>query len=167
MSDARLEPLTEADFETVARLGETIWRDHYIGMITAEQVEYMLKGRYTPEKLRVYAGAQDRWLSLLRQDGRPVGYCSWSIGPTPSEMKLEQLYLLAEMKGQGLGGLMLRHVEDEARAKGCASVWLTVNKGNTGSIAVYKKAGYAVREEAVFDIGNGFVMDDYVMEKRM
>lgn len=162
-----LDPLTEADFATVASLGETIWRGHYIGMITAEQVEYMLKGRYTPEKLGAYLGAGDRWLKLLREDGRPVGYCSWSIGPTPREMKLEQLYLLSEMKGRGLGGLMLRAVEDDARARGCASVWLTVNKGNAGSIAVYKKAGYTVREEAVFNIGNGFVMDDFVMEKRL
>ena len=162
-----LDPLTEADFATVASLGETIWRGHYIGMISAEQVDYMLKGRYTPEKLRAYLGAADRWLKLLRVDGRPVGYCSWSLGPTPREMKLEQLYLLAELKGQGLGGLMLRHVEDAARAHGCASVWLTVNKGNAGSIAVYKKAGFTVREAAVFDIGNGFVMDDYVMEKRL
>ena len=162
-----LDPLTEADFATVASLGETIWRDHYIGMITAEQVEYMLAGRYTSEKLRAYLGAPDRWLKLLRVEGRLVGYTSWSLGPTPREMKLEQLYLLAEMKGQGLGGLMLRAVEDDARARGCASVWLTVNKGNAGSIAVYKKAGFTVREEAVFDIGNGFVMDDYVMEKRL
>ena len=162
-----LDPLTEADFATVASLGETIWRNHYIGMITAEQVEYMLKGRYTPEKLRAYLGAPDRWLKLLRVEGRPVGYCSWSLGPTPQEMKLEQLYLLAEMKGRGLGGLMLRAVEYDARARGCARVWLTVNKGNAGSIAVYRKAGYTVREEAVFDIGHGFVMDDYVMEKRL
>ena len=162
-----LYPLTEADFATVAQLGETIWRAHYIGMITAEQVAYMLQGRYTPEKLRAYVDAPDRWLKLLRVEGRPAGYCSYAIGPTPQEMKLEQLYLLEAHKGRGLGGLMLRHVEDEARAKGCASVWLTVNKGNAGSIAIYKKAGYTVREEAVFDIGNGFVMDDYVMEKRL
>lgn len=167
MPDAVLVPLAEADFEPLARLADTIWRAHYGPLIGLAQVEYMLKGRYTPEKLRAYIGAADRWLKLLRVDGHAVGYCSYAIGPTPTEMKLEQLYLLAELKGQGLGGLMLRHVEAEARAKGCASVWLTVNKGNAGSIAVYKKSGFTVREEAVFDIGSGFVMDDYVMEKRL
>lgn len=166
-AEPSLDPLTDADFGTVAALGETIWRGHYIGMIPAEQVEYMLQGRYTPEKLRAYLDAPDRWMRLLRVDGRPVGYCSYALGPTLTEMKLEQLYLLADLKGQGLGGFMLRHVEAEARARGCASVWLTVNKQNAGSIAVYRKAGFTVREEAVFDIGNGFVMDDYVMEKRL
>ena len=62
---------------------------------------------------------------------------------------------------------MLRHVESQARDQGMASLMLTVNKHNAGSIAVYRKAGFTVREEARFDIGNGFVMDDYVMEKRL
>ena len=167
MSTPHLDPLTEADFTTVARLGETIWRSHYVGMISLAQVEYMLKGRYTPEKLRAYLGATDRWLKLLKVDGEPVGYCSYSLTATPGEMKLEQLYLLEPFKGRGLGSLMLRHVEDAARAQGCATLMLTVNKGNADSIAIYKKVGYTVREEAVFDIGNGFVMDDYVMEKRL
>lgn len=167
MSDAVLVPLTEADFEPLARLADTIWRAHYGPLIGLAQVEYMLKGRYTPEKLRTYLGASDRWLRLLKLDGERIGYCSYSLTATPGEMKLEQLYLLESFKGRGLGGLMLRHVEAEARAHGCATLMLTVNKGNTGSIAVYKKSGFTVREEAVFDIGNGFVMDDYVMEKRL
>lgn len=167
MSDAVLVPLTEADFEPLARLADTIWRAHYGPLIGLAQVEYMLKGRYTPEKLRAYLDASDRWLRLLKLDGERIGYCSYALTATPGEMKLEQLYLLEAFKGRGLGGLMLRHVEAEARAHGCGTLMLTVNKGNTDSIAVYKKSGFTVREEAVFDIGQGFVMDDYVMEKRL
>jgi ribosomal protein S18 acetylase RimI-like enzyme len=167
MTDAVLVPLTEADFEPLARLADTIWRAHYGPLIGLAQVEYMLKGRYTPEKSRAYLGASDRWLRLLKLDGETIGYCSYALTTTPGEMKLEQLYLLEAFKGRGLGGLMMRHVEAEARAHGCGALMLTVNKGNTDSIAVYKKSGFTVREEAVFDIGNGFVMDDYVMEKRL
>ena len=80
-------------------------------------------------------------------------------------MKLEQFYLLEECRGKGLGGQMLRHVEARTREQGCRVVMLTVNKRNADSIAVYRKSGFRVREGAVFDIGNGSVMDDYVMEK--
>jgi ribosomal protein S18 acetylase RimI-like enzyme len=65
-----------------------------------------------------------------------------------TETKLEQLYLLHELRGQGLGGAMLAHVEDEARARRCTSLMLTVNRNNAGSIAVYEKSGFVVREEA-------------------
>jgi ribosomal protein S18 acetylase RimI-like enzyme len=165
--NARIEPIAEADFETLARLGETIWRAHYSRIIGLAQIDYMLAGRYAPDKLRAYLGADDRWLEILRLDGRPVGYCSHALSATPGEMKLEQLYLLEECRGKGLGSLMLRHVEARARQRGCRVLMLTVNKQNADSIAVYRKSGFTVREEAVFDIGNGFVMDDYVMEKQL
>jgi ribosomal protein S18 acetylase RimI-like enzyme len=63
--------------------------------------------------------------------------------------------------------MMLRHVEERARERGCRSLVLQVNKRNDIAVAFYRKAGFSVREEAVFDIGGGFVMDDYVMEKAL
>lgn len=165
--DIRLDPLTEAGFGTVAALADTIWRSHYGTMISMAQIDYMLDGRYTADNLRRYVDSDARWLWLLRVDGEAVGYCSCSLGEGDDEMKLEQLYLLPALHGRGLGGRMLRHVEAMCRARRRNVLWLTVNKGNAGSIAVYRKAGFTVRCEAVFDIGHGYVMDDYVMEKRL
>ena len=173
---ARLDALTAADFETLARLAEAIWRAHYSKIITCAQIDYMLAGRYTPEKLRLYLNADDRWLTLLRVDSRAVGYCSYALmddgemkpGVMKSGvMKLEQLYLLPELRGRTLGKLMLWHVEEQARARGRSTLMLQTNKRNAVAIAFYRKAGFTVREEAVFDIGGGFVMDDYVMEKAL
>ena len=167
VSGARLDAITEAEFETVAHLGETIWRSHYARLISAPQIDYMLAGRYTPDKLREYINADDRWMELLKLAGKPVGYCSYARTPTTSEMKLEQLYLLQECRGKGLGGLMLRHVESRALGHGLSVLMLQVNKRNADSIAFYRKAGFTIREEAIFDIGNSFFMDDYVMEKSL
>ncbi len=165
VTSAHLTPLTEQDFATVAALGNQIWRSHYIQIVSMAQIEYMLEGRYTDERLKAYIGSDQRWMYLLRSGDESIGYCSYALTDRPGEMKLEQLYLLPELHGQGLGGLMMNHVEAAARAKGCTLLMLTVNKGNTGSIAVYRRRGFTVREEAIFDIGHGFVMDDYVMEK--
>jgi ribosomal protein S18 acetylase RimI-like enzyme len=167
---ARFAPLTRADFAVVASLADRIWRQHYASIVGLAQVEYMLAGRYTDDNLARYLDADDRWMWLVyAADGdAPVGYLSCArVAGVPDEMKLEQLYLLAEARGGGLGGLMLDAVERHARAHGCTRVMLTVNKGNTGSIAVYEKRGFTVRESAVFDIGGGYVMDDFVMEKRL
>lgn len=170
LTRTRLDALTPADFATLARLAETIWRAHYTKIIGNAQIDYMLAGRYTPEGLRPYLNADDRWLMLLRIDNQVVGYCSYALTDDFGErkfgeMKLEQLYLLPEYYGQGLGKLMMRHVEQQACARGCRTLALQVNKRNAVAIAFYRKAGFIVREEAVLDIGNGFVMDDYVMEK--
>lgn len=163
----RLDPLAETDFDTVATLAHAIWHEHYGSFIDPAQLDYMLEGRFAADNLQRYLDSDARWMRVLRVDAVAAGYCSWSLGERPEEMKLEQLYLLGAYKGRGLGGRMMRHIEDDTRARGRAMLFLTVNKRNTDSIAIYRKSGFVVRETAVFDIGNGYVMDDYVMEKRV
>jgi diamine N-acetyltransferase len=161
---ATFSALAETDFDILKALAERIWRQHYIAIVGEAQVEYMLAGRYTPDKLSAYLGADDCWMQIVRESGEAIGYFSWSR-VSAEEMKLEQLYLLAERRGGGLGRRMMAHVEEHARRQGCTRLMLTVNRGNTQSLRIYEKSGFTVREEKQFDIGNGFVMDDYVMVK--
>jgi RimJ/RimL family protein N-acetyltransferase len=60
---------------------------------------------------------------------------------------------------------MLSHVANRALEVGARSIHLRVNKGNERAIAAYRRNGYAVRESLVADIGGGFVMDDFVMQR--
>ena len=164
---AKLEALSEADFDNVAKLATTIWRAHYAKIISMAQIDYMLKARYSPAALRIYLNSADRWFELLRVDKKLAGYCSYSRSSNLDELKLEQLYLLDYLRGKGLGKTMLGHIEAAARKKKSRVIILQVNKQNSDSIAFYGKAGFRIREEATFDIGNGYVMDDYIMEKQL
>ncbi|HUO68421.1 MAG TPA: GNAT family N-acetyltransferase [Gammaproteobacteria bacterium] len=166
-SNPLLRPLEERDFGAVAELARTIWLAHYTTIITAEQIEYMLRGRFAPDNLRKYLRAEGRWMDLLEVDGELVGYCSYAQTSEAEEMKLEQLYLLPRLHGLGLGALMLGHVERRAFELGSRTLILQVNKRNEKAIKLYRRAGLSIREEVVVDIGAGFVMDDYVMEKRL
>jgi ribosomal protein S18 acetylase RimI-like enzyme len=157
--------MTESDFDTLMVLARQIWREHYVPMVGQAQVDYMLGTRFTPAFLRRYINASDRWLDILTVHAEPVGYCSYALTDDPHEIKLEQLYLNPSLHGQGLGGQMMRHVIARALALGRTVMMLQVNKNNHDAIAVYRKMGFTVREEARFDIGQGFVMDDYIMEK--
>ena len=65
------------------------------------------------------------------------------------------------------GGALIEHTCDRARRLGLARVVLAVNKRNASAIAAYRKSGFEIREAVVKDIGGGFVMDDYIMEKRL
>src|SRR4051812_21704709 len=105
----RFEPLSEGDFDTIKQLGETIWRAHYPAIIGHAQIDYMLAGRYMPEKLKPYLDSTERWLELVRHNGEAVGYLSYALTTANGEMKLEQLYLLPALHGKGLGGQMLHH----------------------------------------------------------
>ncbi len=165
--NAQLKPMTEGDFHTVANLAATIWRSHYSKIVSMAQIDYMLDERYAHDNLSKYLESGKQWFEILWLGKKPVGYCSYSLTSNPGEVKLEQLYLLEECRGKGLGSLMLCHVEAEAQKKNAGLLMLQVNKRNENSIAIYRKVGFQIREEAIFDIGNGYFMDDYVMEKRI
>jgi RimJ/RimL family protein N-acetyltransferase len=69
------------------------------------------------------------------------------------------------MRGKGYGGKTVEFLESLAREDGFKKITLTVNKYNSGSIKAYEKMGFKNVGSIVQDIGNGFVMDDYKMEK--
>jgi len=171
--DVMLTPVTEPEFPALRELAETIWRQHYAGIISAAQIDYMLGGRFSDEALRKHVQAADRWLELLWVSGQPVGYCGYERSGTAGNeaslaaMKLAQLYVLESHRGTGLGRFMLGHVERRSLELGRRSLWLQVNKRNTGAIGFYRSAGFEVVREAVFEIGGGYVMDDYVMSKTL
>jgi ribosomal protein S18 acetylase RimI-like enzyme len=168
-----LTPVTEQDLAVLRELAGTIWRQHYAAIISPAQIDYMLAGRFSDDPLREHVQAADRWLELLRVGKRPVGYCGYELagmdgdGSAAVDLKLGQLYLLESHRGMGLGWHMLRHVEARARELGRRVLWLQVNKKNAAAIEFYRSTGFEVIREAVFEIGGGFVMDDYVMAKQV
>jgi ribosomal protein S18 acetylase RimI-like enzyme len=173
LADITLTPVTEPYFPVLRALADTIWRQHYARMISAAQIEYMLAERFSDEALREHIQAADRWLEILWLSGTPVGYCGCELADMDGEeraavaMKIGQLYVLESRRGIGLGRFMLGHVEGRARELDRRALWLQVNKQNTGAIGFYTAAGFEVVREAVFEIGGGFVMDDYVMAKHV
>lgn len=158
-------PLREQDIDDMLRLARAIWLAHYPAIITLEQIEYMLDQRYRTEIIRAQLGSSEHWWHQLRLDGEMVAFSACEVSEKPGEMKLDKLYVHHEMHRRGLGSLLLRNAQDVARQQGCHTLYLQVNKHNTRAIDAYLRNGFKVREQAVFDIGGGFVMDDYVMAK--
>ncbi len=169
---AVLSAVGERDFPALRALATSIWRRHYAAIIPPAQIEFMLSGRLSDEALRAQLRAADQWLEILRLSGTPVGYCSSELsddcrGAGLPALKLGQLYVVETHRGLGLGALMLDHVERRAWDLGRREVWLQVNKRNVSAIDFYEAMGFTKAREAVFDIGAGFVMDDYLMAKRV
>ena len=164
-SDLRIAPLAEGEIATVIDLAGVIWRHHYPGIVSMEQIDYMLAQRYTPVLMRAQMQSGNAWWDKAVLDGRIMGFAQYE--QCERSMKLDKLYVHQDYQRQGYGGRMLAHVEEEARRRGLSAVRLNVSKHNLKSIAAYRKSAYAVVDTVVADIGRGFVMDDYVMEKKL
>ncbi len=153
------------ELPVVQRLAGVVWRAHYPGIITPEQIEYMLARGYALDVLAASLGRPDRGLLVAAVDGEPAGFAAWCATDDPAEAKLDKLYVLQSHQRHGLGGRLIRRVADLARASGAETLILNVNKQNVHAIGAYERYGFAIREAVVNAIGNGFVMDDYVMAK--
>lgn len=154
------EVASPAQIAEVARLGEEIWREHYGGLLSAEQIAYMLE-KYQSERAvaaQLADGGYRYW--LVFEDGRPCGYCGFVR--EEDRLFLSKLYLRRAVRGRGIARLALEKLR--AEAAGLRSIYLTVNKENSGSIAVYKALGFREIDAVKTDIGGGFYMDDYIME---
>jgi RimJ/RimL family protein N-acetyltransferase len=164
MSDLAIRPASADELAVVSALAGRIWRAHYPAIISPEQIEYMLGWMYDVAQLRrdVERGVV---YELVFTSGRPIGFCGYE--PAGDELKLHKLYLEVTEHGRGIGSLALRHVEDEARRRGLRTVVLGVNRNNAKAIRVYHRNGYKLRHELKTDIGGGFVMDDFILEKRV
>ena len=144
----------------IARLADVVWLAHYPGIISHEQIDYMLRKMYDLDVLRNEMANGIVYLRALQGD-QLLGFAAY--GPAGKEIKLHKLYVHPEHQRRGIGRALMEHVE---RACGGRTLMLTVNKRNQKAVAAYEKHGFVVRESVVVDIGGGFVMDDYVMEKR-
>lgn len=163
----RIEPLMEADAERVSALAREIWFAHYPGIISAEQIEYMLAQRYDPALIRTELARGDCWWDVLVRDGGIAGFASCFAADEPAAMKLDKLYIHPQHQRRGYGGMLVEHVCARAAGLGCRRVVLAVNRNNRHALAAYAKHGFEVREAVVKEIGNGFVMDDYLMVREI
>ena len=159
-----IAPATPADLPAVQALARRIWHAHYPGIISVDQIEYMLARGYATAELARFLATPGAGLALAR-DAEPVGFAAWYRSPEPATTKLDKLYVAIEQHGRGVGRRLLDHVEDAARSDGSGTLILNVAKRNEASIAFYRRCGFSRRNEVVIDIGGGFVMDDYVMAK--
>jgi ribosomal protein S18 acetylase RimI-like enzyme len=148
----------------MAALAREIWFDHYPGIISAPQIEYMLRQRYDPALVRAELARENIWWDKLSVGVEMTGFSSYLLTTAPGEMKLDKLYVRTPCQGRGYGGMLIARAADAARRRGCTRLTLAVNKNNRIAIAAYLKHGFRVADAVVKDIGGGFVMDDYKME---
>lgn len=161
---AGVAPAAVADLPGIAALAERIWRAHYPGIITHAQIDYMLERMYSQARMEQDMAEGVRYDRLLL-NGTLVGFSAHGPADEPRAGKLHKLYVDPDRQRRGLGRMLLQAAEERARQEGWAILLLQVNKRNTTAIEFYRRTGFTVHKTGVFDIGGGFVMDDFIMAK--
>ncbi len=150
--------------EKTAGLAAEIWTEHYLPIIGPEQVKYMLDKFQSAAAIAGQIHKGYRYF-LIEDEMDYVGYFAARFDN--DALFLSKFYVKKSCRGKGLGRATFNFIEKLAMDNGLELITLTVNKRNKDSIKVYKKLGFIIAEKVVTDIGNGFVMDDYKMEKQI
>ena len=151
-----------SDIPLVRELCFQVWPQTYASMLSQEQISYMLDLMYNEQELEKQMNAGAQFLFLYEEE-KPGGFASYQE-IAPAVFKLHKIYVLPSEQGKGAGKFIIDHIVATAVAANGKALQLQVNKKNKAR-SFYEKLGFAVIEEKVIDIGDGYVMDDFIMEK--
>ena len=153
---------TSSDYLKIEELANIIWREHYIPIVGKPQIDYMLD-KYQSAKSISKQVSTGFYYFLVTFNKISVGY--FSIKQEEQSMFLSKIYILKNFRGKGIGKNVMAFIEMKTKAYNLNKIRLTVNINNLNSIKVYEKLGFINIGPLVTNIGNGFVMDDFQMEK--
>ncbi len=149
----------QSHIDTITKLAHTIWNTHYVPIIGQEQVDYMLEQMYNKENLKLQLEINKHQFYLIRNNKECVGFLSVSTN-NQKDYFLHKFYIHQHESKKGIGTQCLNHLIELIKPQ---SITLTVNRQNFKSINFYFKNGFTIDRVEDFDIGNGFIMNDFVM----
>ena len=149
---------TSSNSERIFQLATYIWHQHYDDIIGPDQVDYMLNTVHSAQRIAKDMEDGLRY-NLFIHAGQDAGYAAAKID---QGCFISKLYVKNRFRGKGLASGWLNDLHQDLPAE---RQWLTVNKFNTASIEFYQRQGFHIVDSQVTDIGNGYVMDDFIMER--
>ena len=150
--------------KTIETLAQKIWNEHYSRILDQEQICYMLDKFQSFDSISEQI--QNRYeYYFLEYNDILAGY--FSFKREQRFLFISKIYIDSNFQKQGIGRKVIDFCMESAKKANLNKIQLAVNKNNSNAIKAYEKYGFTVIDAVINDIGNGFVMDDYVLEKQI
>jgi len=162
-----IEKNTDNNFTAIRAIAKEVWPIAYGSILSNEQLNYMMEMMYTIEALQIQSEIKKHHFILVMEDKKALGFASYEMNyDKTNQTKIHKIYILFTQQGKGNGKMLIDYIENEAKKHHQKTLILNVNKYND-ALHFYKKVGFSISFEEVIPIGNGYVMDDYVMQKKL
>ena len=155
---------SESQLGIIQNLAKVIWPDAYGAILSQNQLDYMMEMMYSNDSLRSQILSNNVFL-LAEIENKIVGFASYELNyQNSSSTKIHKLYVLPEIQGKGVGKGFMQYIQNIALKQANSALILNVNKYNKAK-DFYLHNGFEIAESVVVQIGNGYVMDDFIMRK--
>ncbi len=152
---------TQDDIIALEALASRIWKTYWSEMLTIEQAEYMFEKFQSLDAIKEQIN-EGYIYKIISVEGMNAGY--FCIVQKDDHLYLSKVYVDEVHRGKGLGRIMFEDIKNIAQKINLPKIRLNVNKYNSNTIKAYDSWGFIIIDSVVIDIGQGFIMDDYVME---
>jgi len=152
------------DYQTIYDIAVPVWDATYKSILKAEQLDYMLQLMYSREAIAEQMSTKGHQFLLALDDNAAVGFASYELNYSSETTKIHKLYVLPETHGKGIGRALINEIENAAKANADRTLLLNVNRFNP-AVNFYSKVGFINVGEEDVAIGNGYLMEDYIMQK--
>ena len=160
-----IEKNTDNDFVIIREIAQEVWPIAYGSILSKAQLDYMMEMMYSIEALQIQSNVKMHQFILIKENGVTIGFASYECNYSETnKTKIHKIYILSTQQGKGIGKKLIDYIETEAKIHHQEALSLNVNRYNIAQ-DFYKRLGFYIDYEEVIDIGNGYVMDDYVMQK--
>ncbi|MBF6978459.1 GNAT family N-acetyltransferase [Aerococcaceae bacterium zg-BR22] len=149
---------TEKDLAQLYTVISEIWPEVFTPIIGVQQVAYMLEHYQSVDAIQTEIARGAHYYLLLHED-EVVGYTAYEN--QEEKLYLSKLYIRQSLRGKGYMSQLFDWYEQLSEGK---TLYLNVNQGNKLAIQVYEHRGFKRVGERYVDIGEGYVMNDYVYE---
>lgn len=165
MHNLKLIPVKEIEqIEILSKLACEIWNQHFVPIIGQAQVDYMLNKFLSPKALTEQIASGYEYF-LVSCDDKFVGFTG--IHDENGSLFLSKLYVHIDVRGKGIASWVFHELVKICKERNLDKIWLTCNRHNSNTLAIYDHLGFEIVREEAADIGNGFVMDDYILEYKI
>jgi len=153
------------DIPLLRELTFRVWPQTYASILSQEQIDYMLEMMYSVNSLKDQMTEQECQFIIVYDAGNPVGFASYTEEDF-KRWKLNKIYVLQNQQGKGTGKYVINYIIEEIKKQNAVSLFLQVNRYNNAK-TFYERLGFTEIDFINLDIGNGYFMNDYVMEKKL
>lgn len=158
---------TVNDFPVIQKIAYKTWPDTFGTILSPQQINYMLEMMYSTAALTEQVTLKGHQFLLVKDESTDLGYASYELNyKGQSKTKIHKIYLLPEAQGKGVGKLLMKTITEIAKNNQNHVLSLNVNRDNS-AFQFYKNLGFEQVGEENIDIGDGFLMEDYIMEKQI
>lgn len=158
---------SEKDLPIIQDIAYKTWPSTFGEILSPKQISYMLNMMYNLDALKEQINEKKHVFLLAKDETSQtyLGYVSYELNYKGAPLtKIHKIYLLPASQGKGVGRLLIDKVAERAIQQANNRLGLNVNRYNK-AIQFYERMDFVVVGREDIDIGDGFLMEDFIMEK--